>query len=349
MASFLIIFAAALVLSTAATPVAEWLAPLLGWMDAPSTRKVHMRPVPLLGGVAIYLATIAALVVFGDRSEITQLVSIAVGATLVSFCGLWDDRRPLSPLIKLAVQILAALVIYAAGIGVLIFPDPALNFAMTLLWIVGITNAFNLLDNMDGLSGGVAAVAALFFLVLAIQSRQVLVGSLSAALLGACIGFLVYNLNPARIFMGDSGSLFIGFIVAALGIKLRFPGEPTSITWMIPLLVLGVPLFDTTLVTISRLRRRLNPLTTPGKDHLSHRLVARGMTHREAVLTIYVLCFVFGTAATLIPQAAPAEAYTIGGVVLALSVAGLISLERAFIRDQARAATHPAIRPGHHA
>ncbi len=334
MASFLIIFAAALVLATAVTPVAERLAPLLGWMDAPSVRKVHLRPVPLLGGVAIYLATIAALMAFGERTEITQLAGIGVGATLVSFCGLWDDRRPLSPLIRLAVQVLAALVANAAGIGITIFPHPAINLAITLLWIIGITNAFNLLDNMDGLSGGVGAVAALFFMVLAIQSRQVLVGSLSAALLGACIGFLVYNFNPARIFMGDSGSMFIGFVLAALGIKLRFPGDPTTITWMIPLLVLGVPLFDTTLVTLSRLRRRLNPLTTPGKDHLSHRLVARGMSHREAVLSIYVLCFLFGTAATLIPPAAPAEAYTIGGVVLALSCAGLLGLERAFIRDQ---------------
>ncbi|MBI5877164.1 MAG: undecaprenyl/decaprenyl-phosphate alpha-N-acetylglucosaminyl 1-phosphate transferase [Chloroflexi bacterium] len=332
MASFLIVFAVALVLATAVTPVAERLAPILGWVDAPSARKVHLRPVPLLGGVAIYLATIAALLVFGDHSEVAQLAGIGVGATLVSLCGLWDDRRPLSPVIKLAVQALAALVTFSSGIGITILPHPALNFAVTMLWMIGITNAFNLLDNMDGLSGGVGAISALFFLVLALQSRQVLVGTLSAALLGACIGFLMYNFNPARIFMGDSGSLFLGFILAAVGIKLRFPGDPTTVSWMIPLLVLGVPLFDTTLVTLSRLRRRLNPLATPGKDHLSHRLVAHAMSAREAVLTIYVVCFLFGVAATLIPQAGVGEAYVIFAVVAILALASLLVLERDFMR-----------------
>ena len=159
-----------------------------------------------------------------------------------------------------------------------VFPWLWLNIAATLVWVVGITNAMNLLDNMDGLSGGIAAIAALFFLLFAAMSKQYLVGALAAALVGACVGFLFYNLNPASIFMGDTGSLFLGFTLAAVGIKLRFPDNSAFVTWMVPVLVLAVPIFDTTLVIISRLRRGLNPLTTPGKDHLSHRLAR---AHRQ--------------------------------------------------------------------
>jgi UDP-GlcNAc:undecaprenyl-phosphate GlcNAc-1-phosphate transferase len=339
MATFLIIFVAALVVAFWATPIAQRAAHRFDVLDRPAARKLHLTPMPLLGGVAIYLGTIVALLVFGDKQEVTQLAGILIGATLVSFFGLWDDRQSLSPAIKLVVQLVAALILYATGISVGLFPLPLANLLLTLMWVIGITNAFNLLDNMDGLSGGVSAVGALFFLVLAIQGQQVLVGSLAAGLLGACIGFLWYNFNPARIFMGDSGSLFIGFVLAALGIKLRFLAQPIVITWMIPVLVLAVPIFDTTLVTISRLRRGLNPLTTPSKDHLSHRLVARGMSHREAVLSIYMLCFLSGIIAMLLTQATIAEAYAIGIAVLVIALAGLVWLEANFTRPALGAET----------
>jgi len=332
MASFLLIFIAALLLAGAATPVAQRIAPFLGVMDKPNARKIHAHPMPRLGGAAIYVATIAALLILGRQQEVTQFIGILIGATVVSFCGLWDDRRSLSPFLKLIVQTIAALILYSTGISISVLPHPLLNFAATLLWVVGITNAFNLLDNMDGLSGGVSAVAALFFLVLAISSKQVLVGSLSAALLGACAGFLLYNFNPASIFMGDSGSLFIGFMLAALGIKLRFPDHPASVTWMIPVIVLGVPIFDTTLVTISRLLRRKNPLTTPGQDHLSHRLVARGFTRREAVLIIYLICGALGVAGMLLTQASVEEGAVIGAAIFAAGAIALTALEIAYAK-----------------
>ncbi len=200
-----------------------------------------------------------------------------------------------------------------------------LNIAVTLGWVVVITNAMNLLDNMDGLSGGVGAIAAIFFLLLAAMNDQVLVGALSAALVGACLGFLVYNLNPASIFMGDGGSLFLGFILAAVAIKLRFPEGLQIVTWMVPVLILGLPLFDTTLVIISRLRRGLNPLTTPGKDHVSHRLVAMGYTRREAVLICYLICAGLGVVALFVTQASIVEGYVVGGVMV---LAGLVALWR---------------------
>jgi UDP-GlcNAc:undecaprenyl-phosphate GlcNAc-1-phosphate transferase len=160
------------------------------------------------------------------------------------------------------------------------------------------------------------------------MSGQYLVGSLAAALLGACLGFLFYNFNPASIFMGDGGSLFIGFVLAAVGIKLRFPGRMDIVTWMIPVLVLGVPIFDTSLVVVSRLRRGLNPVTHPGKDHFSHRLVAMGFSQREAVMAIYLICGALGVLAIFLAQAGIVEGYVIGGVALLAGLFGLWKLEQ---------------------
>ena len=198
---------------------------------------------------------ILALILLGDRFYVNQVAGIFLGATLVSFLGLWDDRRGLSPWVKLVGQFLAAAVLVMTDVRISVLPWEWVNIAATLLWVVFITNAMNLLDNMDGLSGGVAAIAAVFFLLFAAMSKQYLVGALAAALVGACVGFLFYNLNPASIFMGDTGSLFLGFTLAAVGIKLRFPDNSAFVTWMVPVLVLAVAAFDTTLVIISRLRR----------------------------------------------------------------------------------------------
>ncbi|RME33472.1 MAG: undecaprenyl/decaprenyl-phosphate alpha-N-acetylglucosaminyl 1-phosphate transferase, partial [Thermoflexia bacterium] len=178
---------------------------------------------------------------------------------------------------------------------------------------------------MDGLAGGVAAIAAAHFALMCSFSGQYLVGALSVAVLAACLGFLFYNLNPAGIFMGDSGALFLGFMLAAIGVKLRFPENVTFVTWMVPVLVMGLPIFDTALVTVSRLRRGLNPLTTPGKDHVSHRLVAAGLAPREAVLTLYVVSFILGLLALFVTRASVVEGYIVGGTV---ALAGLFALWR---------------------
>lgn len=331
MTVYFLIFLVALTLALAMTPAAGRLALRTGMVDHPSGRKLHQRPVPLLGGLAIYLALVGAVALFSDRAYLAQLAGIFIGATLVSFFGLWDDRSGLPPLVKLAAQLAATAILLIFGIQVQLFEWPALNYALTVLWVVGITNALNLLDNMDGLSAGVATVASAFFLVQAALSGQYLVGALAAALTGACLGFLVYNFNPARIFMGDSGSLFLGFLLAVVGLKLRFDNV-TTVTWMVPVIVLGIPIFDTTLVTFSRLRRGLNPLTTPGKDHLSHRLVKLGLTHREAVLTIYVVGVALGLIATLLTRASPLEAYAVLAVLLAAGLFALVKLEAVYSR-----------------
>ncbi len=324
----LLIFASALVFAIGGTPIVRRLAVLFGVIDQPSARKVHRTPIPLLGGIAIYGAFIAALALFGSQFYIDQLIGIFLAATWVSFLGIWDDWRGLRPYLKLAGQVVAALILIATGIQIEFLHNAVLNIAITVFWVVGITNAFNLLDNMDGLSGGVAAIAAASFGLIALANGQVLVGAMSLALLGASIGFLVYNFNPASIFMGDTGALFLGLLLAAVGIKLRFPGHPDDVTWMIPVLVLGVPIFDTTLVFISRLRRGLNPLTTPGKDHLSHRLVRIGLTPRRAVLTIYGIGLLLGIIAFAVQDMGQPVAYGLLGIIVLIGAIGIILLER---------------------
>jgi len=327
MTQYMLILASALVIAIGIMPLVKRAAVRWDFIDQPSARKVHTRPTPRLGGVAIYLACIAALLVFSGRFYVSQLVSILVGASLMSFLGVWDDRHGLRPLLKLVGQTLAAGILILSGIQVGFLPIPALNLLATLLWVVGITNALNLLDNMDGLSGGVATIACVFFLLLAAMSGQYLVGILAAALLGACLGFLYYNLNPANIFMGDSGSLFIGFVLAALGIKLRFPDNVAFVTWMVPVVVLGLPMFDTALVVISRLRRRIHPFTA-GKDHVSHRLVRLGATQREAVLMLYLVCCALGVVAMFLTQASVMEGYFVGALLALVALYALWRLEQ---------------------
>jgi len=337
MTIYILIFFAALFVSLAGTPLARRSAVHLGVVDMPSARKVHASPIPLLGGAAVYLGFVLALLLFRDvlalPGHVEQLGGILGGATIVALFGFWDDSRGkrMRPLVKLVGQLLAVTVLIASGIRVEFLHYTVPNLLITVLWVVGITNALNFLDNMDGLSSGIAAVAAAFFFLLATTNGQILVASLSAALLGATLGFLRYNLtlrpgNQASIFLGDTGALFLGFVLAAVGIKLRFENVDI-VTWMIPVMVLGLPIFDMTLVTISRLRRGLSPFTA-GKDHVSHRLVALGLTPREAVLTLYLVAVVFGLCSLFLLKASIPEGYFTGSVVALCSLAGLIWLEK---------------------
>ena len=326
MSSFILMAASALIIAIGGTPLVRYAALQLGILDQPSARKIHRAPVPLMGGAAIYVAFIAALTLWGERSYVNEVVGIFVGATLVSLVGALDDSRGVGSYFKLLFQVVAACILVFSGVQVRLF-DGFLDIILTLLWVVGVTNAFNLLDNMDGLSSGVATISAAFFTLLAAMSDQYLVGTLAAALCGACIGFLVYNWNPARVFMGDTGSLFLGFLLAAVGIKLRFPANTASITWMIPILVLALPVFDTSLVFISRLRRGKNPLTSAGKDHVSHRLALRTGSQREAVLLCYLITGGTGLASIFLTQANLQEALIVGLTALALGVFALWKLE----------------------
>ncbi|MBN1876327.1 MAG: undecaprenyl/decaprenyl-phosphate alpha-N-acetylglucosaminyl 1-phosphate transferase [Anaerolineae bacterium] len=328
MTSYIVVFVGVLLLAVMGTPLARRLGLRIA-MDQPDpTRKVHAVPTPRLGGVAIFLSTLIATLILRERYNLSQLSGILVGASLVSFLGFWDDRFSLSAGVKLGGQLLAVGLLLLTDVTVSAFPYAWLNLGITVLWVVGLTNALNLLDNMDGLSGGIAAIAAAHFALMCAFSGQYLVGLLAVSVMAACIGFLIYNWTPATIFMGDSGALFLGFILAALGIKLRFPNNVPFVTWMIPILVLGVPIFDTTLVTISRLRRGLNPLTAAGTDHSSHRLTYAGLTRREAVLVLYIVSFLLGLVALFITRADKLDGYLVGGSVALAAIYALWRMER---------------------
>lgn len=319
--------AAAFVFAVGATPLAGRLARRMRLLDEPGRHKGHAGPIPLLGGVALWFAVLGSLLLLGSRQVLLEAAGIMIGATAVSFLGLWDDRYGLPVSVRLVGQALAVAVVLIGGLQVRLPVAPAVNILITLLWMLGVTNSLNLLDNMDGLSAGVGAVAAGGLLILAVLNEQYLVAILAAAILGACLGFLLYNFNPARIFMGDSGSLFLGFLLAAAGVKLRFPDSVPQITWMVPVLVLLVPIFDMLLVVVSRLRRGRNPLTSPGRDHLSHRLVRLGLSHRGAVVVLCLLGGLLAGLAILVSVSGIGTAYGVAATVAVVAVAALIWLE----------------------
>jgi UDP-GlcNAc:undecaprenyl-phosphate GlcNAc-1-phosphate transferase len=361
--SFVLAMAAAL----AATPVARRAAIRLDIVDHPGGRKAHLSPVPYLGGIAIYLAFILILVLAmgpiehnsGFAKATGQLLAIVGGASLMALLGLADDRYELPASLKLAGQL--------AGAGILVVAHVTIHFnhqifeplqiPVTVLWVVAVTNAFNLMDNMDGLAVGTAGIASGFFFLHAILALpiQSFVASMAAALAGACFGFLYYNWSPAKIFMGDAGSLFLGFMLAALSLKLSLntaspqlklladqAGYGNGVTQSLhavallaPIFVLGIPLFDTTLVTVSRLRRGV-PVSLGGRDHLSHRLVGAGLSHREAVMSLYLASCALGCISVVLTRANLEEGVSLTAIMLVVAVAFMVRFERMFDQQSAR-------------
>lgn len=322
MTQYLPIIIASAMLAFLVTPLTRWLAQRWGMVDQPGVRKAHRDPTPLLGGMAMFVAITLGFLAFGRSDWLTQGIGIWGGGALMFFTGLWDDRWGMSARLKLAACVVAALFASAFGVRVLLFNIGWLDTLITVLWIVGITNAANLMDNMDGLAAGLTLVAATFFFMLAALEGQGLVASLAAALMGAAIGFLFYNLPPAVSFMGDSGSLTLGFLLAVLGIQIRFREFGLASTWMAPIIVLGVFIFDTTLVTISRLRRGRSPFQG-GSDHTSHRLTQLRLSKPRAVLTMYLAAGTLGAIAILFTRLEP---FTANGAFVILLLAGLITL-----------------------
>jgi UDP-GlcNAc:undecaprenyl-phosphate GlcNAc-1-phosphate transferase len=298
----IITFAVALAITFGLTIPVRQLALRLGIVDLPGPRKVHRSPMPLLGGFAIYCGAVPAAIFSIDGPARSQIVGIMVGATLLLIVGTLDDRGLLHHQVKLLLAMpVSAVVLILSGIQYHLPPAQLpvasariVDFAITVLWVVGITAAFSILDHMDGLAGGITAITSFFFAILAILDGQLLVGTLGAAMFGACLGFLRWNFNPAKIFMGDGGAMFLGFMMATLGLKLRSQGLPASTQWLIPVLVLAVPIFDTTLVSISRTRRGLVPFLAAGADHSAHRLANIGLKQRGAVLILYAAAIMSG-------------------------------------------------------
>jgi UDP-GlcNAc:undecaprenyl-phosphate/decaprenyl-phosphate GlcNAc-1-phosphate transferase len=331
----IVAFAVALLASLGLTIPVRHLALRFGMVDKPGPRKVHINPIPLLGGIAIYLGFVLAILLSRHGVPQQQIVGILAGATLLAVVGFLDDGGLLHHQVKLFIGMpMAALFLIASGIHAQLFSQffrggigLLLDCSLTILWVVGITAAFSILDHMDGLCAGIAAVAAAFFTIAAMMNGQVMVSTLGAATLGASLGFLRWNFNPAKIFMGDGGAMFLGFLMATLGLKVRPDGTEFPLTWLVPVLILAVPIFDTTLVSISRARRGLLPFTSPGKDHTAHRLSNLGMGHRGAVLAMYTGAIVCGIVALFIPSLSPAIVYTLIGALVVAAMVAVFFLE----------------------
>jgi len=331
--AFLIALSASLVLTV---PVRA-LAIRVGMVDSPGPRKLHLKPIPLLGGLAIYAGVMIAILVVFDGPARAQSFGIVTGATLVALVGFLDDRGWLHHQVKLFVAMpLAAGILLASGVHANVFgiyiggsTGYWLDAALTVVWVVGITASLSILDHMDGLCAGVAAMAAVFFAMLAYLNGQTVVTTLAAATLGAAAGFLRWNFKPAKIFMGDGGAMFLGFLMATLGLKLRFEHSTNLASWLAPVLILSATIFDTTLVTISRSRRGLLPFATPGKDHSAHRLANLGLGQRGAVLAIYMAGAICGGAGVLVTYLSTVQAAIVGVVVLAAMLLAIAWLERA--------------------
>jgi UDP-GlcNAc:undecaprenyl-phosphate GlcNAc-1-phosphate transferase len=351
MAAGLVAFLIALFASLMLVVPVRALALRVGMVDLPGPRKVHMRPIPLLGGLAIYGAVIGAVIIAAlfafDGPARAQIAGILAGASVVAAVGILDDRGLLHHQVKLFVGMpIAAMILLFTGIHAQVFSvlvggnlGYTLDAILTIVWVVGITASFSILDHMDGLCAGIAAVSAASFALIAYLNGQTLVATLAAAILGASTGFLRWNFKPAKIFMGDGGAMFLGFLMATLGLKLRLVNPDHLAGWLVPVLILGANIFDTTLVTISRSRRGLLPFATPGKDHTAHRLFNLGLGHRGSVISLYLLGAFSGAAALLVSYLPSHGAAIVGVIALALVFAGVAFLERAPYERQQKTPT----------
>jgi UDP-GlcNAc:undecaprenyl-phosphate/decaprenyl-phosphate GlcNAc-1-phosphate transferase len=331
----IVVFLGAFGLCLALVPLSRLLARRFGVLDAPGPRKVHDTPTPRMGGLAVFLA-FTTIVLLGYaiapaltlRQEIqpwfgtafaflqaaprvqAKLLALLFGATLAFGVGLADDilgpRLPVG--VKAAGQMLAALVLLAADIRTSFLPTDGLNAVVTVLWVFGITNAFNLLDNMDGLCAGVAFVASTVLLINAWLLGEFFISLVLLAFMGSLFGFLRYNWHPASVFLGDCGSLFIGYVLASLTLLERYVSHASSsyFAFLMPVLVLAVPLLDTATVVVIRLREG-RPIYVGDRRHLSHRLVDLGLSPKGAVLVIYLITFCLGVGAASLADATPAE------------------------------------------
>ena len=344
----------AAIVSFLVTPLAQRLAFRIGAVDLPGARKIHGLPTARTGGLAVLLgfcapwATLYLLdnqvVRIFQQQENVFLTLVACGGAMFVL-GFADDLYDLHPALKLAVQAALAVAMYAGGFRVLQLSSPfsapidlgAFSLPFTVLWIVGITNATNLLDGMDGLVAGIAAVMALSLAMINILGGNVLVALLTFSLAGAVLGFLPYNFTPARIFLGDSGSLFIGLVMAGIS-TLSFFKAATATLIVIPVLLFALPLVDTTQVVIGRLRRGQHPFA-PDKSHVHHRLMRLGLDQRQAAVFLYVVTLFLGVASIILSWRITTTAFMILALVGVTLAAAFVALARRLAR--ARLAANP--------
>lgn len=309
-------FFAALITVLIITPLVMKFAIKIGAIDKPNHRKVHMKVMPRLGGLAIFIGVAVGYFVGGLHNH--QITGITVGGLLIVLIGIFDDKYELSAKVKLLGQLVAAGVVVMSGLVIEFVHIPSIgtiefgvwSIPITIFWIVGITNAINLIDGLDGLAAGVSTIVIATIAVMAFIAGKEMILLIALIFMGSTIGFLFFNFHPAKIFMGDTGALFLGYGIAVLSL-LGLYKSVTLFSFIVPILILGVPIFDTTYAIIRRIVNK-KPIGSPDKSHLHHRLLALGFSHRNTVLVIYVLGFIFSGSALLFSRT------TIWGTILLL-------------------------------
>ena len=334
---YFLIVIVAFVISFAVTPFAIKIAPKINAMDVPKdARRMHTKAMPRFGGISMFLGTETALALFLHNDP--KVLTILFGGACIYVIGVIDDIRGMGAKLKFILQILTAIVVYIGGIQIDFVKNPFdeeayiffpgwLSFLITVLWVVGITNTVNLIDGLDGLAAGVSAIASGCIAYTAVLSGQFDVGLAMLAVSGGALGFLPFNFHPAKIFMGDSGSLFLGFMIAAISILGSTKGA-TLIATIVPFLVLGLPIFDTTFAII---RRWVNgyPIMSADKGHIHHRIMATGIGQRRTVLIMYCISAIMGMVAILVVQRMMLEAIVlviVAGILVCVFIADRASL-----------------------
>ena len=321
----------AFVVALITTPVVRNLAFRMGAVDVPKdNRRMHDHPIPRMGGLAIFLGFLLSVLVFMDLTD--QMRGMLLGAVIIVILGIFDDIYSLGAKLKFLIQIGAALVAVLSGNVIETLSNPnvfsqnlywdlgVLSVPFTVLWIVAITNAVNLIDGLDGLACGVSAISSMTLLVISLAISDGPVAILMAALTGGCLGFLPYNMNPAKIFMGDTGSTFLGFILAVVSIQGLFKLY-TIISFAVPFLMLGLPIFDTCFAFIRRIAHGQSPMHAD-RSHVHHRLIDMGLNQKQAVAVLYLISAILGLSAVVLTTSGPVKAMLL---MMALCFAGAIA------------------------
>ena len=338
----LIAVLAAGVIAFVLTPLVRHFALRFGFVDVPKdARRMHHKPIPTIGGLAIYTGFLLVILVLGSMTR--ELGGILAGGTIIVLLGIVDDKYDLNAKLKLVVQLLAAGIPVSQGCMIDYISNPLpvggpylslgmLAIPVTIVWIVAITNAVNFIDGLDGLSVGVCSISCLTMAVIALSLGQGQEALLLGALLGACLGFMPYNLNPAKIFMGDTGATFLGFILACMSVSDLFKLY-TVISFAVPILVLGVPLFDISFACVRRLWHHVSPMH-PDRSHIHHRLIDVGFNQRQSVAILYVAASLLGVCAVMVSTSGPRKALM---VLTAAVFIGIIALWLVTRRTRAEA------------
>lgn len=347
----------ALVVSFLMTPVVKSFAYKVGAIDVPKDdRRMHKKPIPRLGGLAIFFGFMVSILLFVEITP--EMRSILLGSVIIVVLGVVDDICALPAMLKFAVQIAAALIPALNGVVIQAFSNPNifsdnlywvlgwLSIPFTVLWIVAITNAVNLIDGLDGLADGVSAISATTVLVIALMGSELQVAIVMAALVGACVGFMPYNLNPARMFMGDTGATFLGYILATMSIQGLFKFYAV-ISFAVPFLILGLPIFDTAFAFIRRIAHGQSPMHAD-RGHIHHRLIDMGLSQKQAVATLYVISAILGLSAVVLTTGGEQKAMLL---FAALCIVGVVAARVVFpkeVREELQEELEELKEHGHH-